>query len=70
MGIDRAVSRLRRAPIVPDSVNTGRAESNHRAMHDNFVFDTGLRIPPRLSGKLSMGIGGVNACVISRPSMS
>jgi hypothetical protein len=36
-------------------------------MHQNFVFDTACEIPPGLTGKLSMGIGGINACVISRP---
>jgi len=36
-------------------------------MHQNFVFDTACEIPKGLSGKLSMGIGGINACVISKP---
>jgi len=36
-------------------------------MHQNFVFNTACDIPPGLTGKLSMGIGGINACVISRP---
>ena len=36
-------------------------------MHQNFVFDSRCDIPRGLSGKLSMGIGGINACVISRP---
>jgi len=35
-------------------------------MHQNFVFNTACDIPPGLTGKLSMGIGGINACVISR----
>lgn len=37
------------------------------SMHQNFVFKTACDIPPGLTGKLSMGIGGINACVISRP---
>lgn len=36
-------------------------------MHQNFVFNTACDIPPGLTGKLSMGIGGINACVISKP---
>ena len=38
-----------------------------REVHGNFVFDSGCAAPNHLGGKLSMGIGGVNACVISRP---
>ncbi len=36
-------------------------------VHDNIVFDTPCEFPPGLGGKLSMGIGGINACIISRP---
>jgi len=36
-------------------------------VHGRFVFDTRCPIPAGLAGKLSMGIGGINACVISRP---
>jgi 3-oxoacyl-[acyl-carrier-protein] synthase II len=32
-----------------------------------FVFDRAEPFPRRAVGKLSMGIGGINACVISRP---
>ncbi len=35
-------------------------------MHQNFVFNTACDVPHGLSGKLSMGIGGINACVISK----
>jgi hypothetical protein len=31
------------------------------------VYDEVRDFPPQLAGKLSMGIGGINACVISRP---
>jgi len=47
-----------------------RAELNPEiaALHDLFVFDEPCAVPPvGAAGKLSMGIGGVNACVISRP---
>jgi hypothetical protein len=36
-------------------------------LHEHFVFDEPVPAPPCLAGKASMGIGGVNACVISRP---
>ena len=36
-------------------------------MHGHVVFDSACDFPPGLAGKLSMGIGGANACVISRP---
>ncbi len=36
-------------------------------VHDCFVFERPLDFPDKLAGKLSMGIGGINACIISRP---
>jgi 3-oxoacyl-[acyl-carrier-protein] synthase II len=36
-------------------------------VHRRFVFDKPCDFPSHLGGKLSMGIGGVNACIISRP---
>lgn len=36
-------------------------------LHPRVVFDTACAWPAGLAGKLSMGIGGINACVISRP---
>jgi 3-oxoacyl-[acyl-carrier-protein] synthase II len=36
-------------------------------VHDRFVYGSGCEFPHRASGKLSMGIGGINACIISRP---
>jgi 3-oxoacyl-[acyl-carrier-protein] synthase II len=34
---------------------------------DKFVDRNGRTIAPGYSGKLSMGVGGINSCVISRP---
>lgn len=48
-------------PLAAEDLNATIGE-----MHQNFVFDTACDIPPGLTGKLSMGIGGINACVISR----
>ncbi len=48
-------------PLMPGELNATIGE-----MHQNFVFNAACDIPPGLTGKLSMGIGGINACVISR----
>ena len=37
------------------------------AVHARVVFDEPCELPPGLAGKISMGIGGINACIISRP---
>jgi 3-oxoacyl-[acyl-carrier-protein] synthase II len=44
------------------------SELNHEIerVHHNFVFDQACAAPAGLAGKLSMGIGGINACVLSR----
>ena len=46
-----------------------RAEFNPAiaGLHPHVVFDSSCAWPAGLAGKLSMGIGGINACVISRP---
>ncbi|HTS31788.1 MAG TPA: beta-ketoacyl synthase N-terminal-like domain-containing protein [Bryobacteraceae bacterium] len=36
-------------------------------LHERIVCDAPCAFPAGLGGKLSMGIGGINACVISRP---
>ena len=35
-------------------------------LHSNFVFDEPLPVRGRCFGKINMGVGGINACVISR----
>jgi len=49
-------------PLDEASLNANIGATGHR-----FVFDRAVEFPPGLVGKLSMGVGGVNACVISRP---
>ena len=46
-----------------------RSELNREIgrVHRRFVFDAACPAPAGLAGKLSMGIGGINACIISRP---
>jgi 3-oxoacyl-[acyl-carrier-protein] synthase II len=49
-------------PLAEDELNReiGR-------IHERFVFDDACPAPPGPAGKLSMGVGGINACVVSRP---
>jgi 3-oxoacyl-(acyl-carrier-protein) synthase len=53
--------------LFPTPLTRGELNQTIGQLHKHFVFDTACEFPRRLSGKLSMGIGGVNACVISRP---
>jgi len=36
-------------------------------VHERFAFNEGCPVPKGAAGKLSMGVGGINACVISKP---
>jgi len=38
-----------------------------QALHGSFVLDKACAVPGGLAGKLSLGVGGINACVISKP---
>jgi 3-oxoacyl-[acyl-carrier-protein] synthase II len=60
LGYERG--RLHPTPLQEGEVNRAIAER-----HKLFVFDRACEAPPGPAGKLSMGIGGINACVISRP---
>jgi 3-oxoacyl-[acyl-carrier-protein] synthase II len=57
-----AERRLFATPLAESELNSGIAK-----VHKQFVFDTACAAPNGFAGKLSMGIGGVNACVVSRP---
>jgi len=49
-------------PLAPGELNQAIA-----GIHEAFVQNVGCPLPTGVSGKLSMGVGGVNACVLSRP---
>jgi 3-oxoacyl-(acyl-carrier-protein) synthase len=49
-------------PLAPEELNPQIA-----ALHRDFVCDQAVPAPAAPAGKLSMGVGGINACVISRP---
>ncbi|HVT19038.1 MAG TPA: beta-ketoacyl synthase N-terminal-like domain-containing protein [Thermoanaerobaculia bacterium] len=60
LGYERGV--LFPTPLARGELNPAIAER-----HGLYVFDTACAAPAGPAGKLSMGIGGINACVISRP---
>jgi 3-oxoacyl-(acyl-carrier-protein) synthase len=49
-------------PLARDELNEQIA-----GVHQRFVFDAACEAPDGAVGKLSMGVGGINACVVSRP---
>ncbi len=59
LGLTRG--KLFPTPLKEAQIHQGIAEAPYR-----YVLDTVCPSPPGLAGKLSMGIGGINACVISR----
>ncbi|NKB88038.1 MAG: beta-ketoacyl synthase [Acidobacteria bacterium] len=54
--------RLHPTPLNAEALNATIAEVGY-----DFVLDQGCDAPAGAAGKLSMGVGGINACVISRP---
>ena len=56
-----------RGALYPTPLNPAELNRQIGEMHRSFVFDEACPAPRRPVGKLSMGIGGVNACVLSRP---
>lgn len=53
--------------LFPTSLREADLHPSIRDLQQAFVFDRAVPFPPRAVGKLSMGVGGVNTCVISRP---
>lgn len=49
-------------PLARDELNEQIA-----GVHEKFAYNRGCAAPKGPVGKLSMGVGGINACVISRP---
>jgi 3-oxoacyl-(acyl-carrier-protein) synthase len=59
-----------RGRLYPTPLGRGELNPEIAALHGLFAFDRACPLPAGSAGpagKLSMGIGGVNACVISRP---
>jgi 3-oxoacyl-(acyl-carrier-protein) synthase len=53
--------------VFPTPLHENELHRSIRELEEAFVFDAPCAAPDGLAGKLSMGIGGINACVISRP---
>lgn len=56
-----------RGRIFPTTLSREELNPHIAEVHEQFVFDDGCAAPAGAVGKLSMGIGGVNSCVVSRP---
>lgn len=55
-----------RGALYPTPLGQGELHEEIALRHRKFVFDSACRVPAGWTGKLSMGVGGVNACVVSR----
>jgi hypothetical protein len=53
--------------VYPTPLGRGELNAHISEVHDLFAYDEPCGFPTGPAGKLSMGIGGINACVISRP---
>jgi 3-oxoacyl-(acyl-carrier-protein) synthase len=53
--------------LFPTPLSAANLNHTIQGIHDGFVFDNARDFPDKPGGKLSMGIGGINACIISRP---
>ncbi len=54
--------------LFPTPLREAELNSEIKGLHRRFVFEHGCPVSPRgVAGKLSMGVGGINACIISRP---
>lgn len=56
-----------RGRIFPTPLQSSELNREIGKVHSRFVYDQETPAPKGLAGKLSMGVGGINACVISRP---
>jgi 3-oxoacyl-[acyl-carrier-protein] synthase II len=58
---------MSRGKLFPMPLTEGELHADVAVHSPKFVNETGYEIAHGYSGKLSMGVGGVNSCVISRP---
>jgi len=56
-----------RGELFPTPIPESELNEEIARLHRRFVFDAGCPAPGGWAGKLSMGVGGINACVLSRP---
>jgi len=55
-----------RGELFPTPLSESELNPEIGKIHERFVFDAGCAAPAGAAGKLSMGVGGINACVVSR----
>jgi 3-oxoacyl-(acyl-carrier-protein) synthase len=58
---------MARGKLFPIALTEGELHADVRVHSAKFVQTDGCEVTRGYSGKLSMGIGGINSCVISRP---
>jgi 3-oxoacyl-(acyl-carrier-protein) synthase len=58
---------MARGKLFPMPLTEGELHADVKVHSAKFVQETGCEVAEGYSGKLSMGVGGVNSCVISRP---
>jgi 3-oxoacyl-[acyl-carrier-protein] synthase II len=58
---------MARGKLFPMPLTEGELHADVKVHNPSFVDRQGRSVPPGYSGKLSMGVGGINSCVISRP---
>jgi 3-oxoacyl-(acyl-carrier-protein) synthase len=58
---------MARGKLYPMPLTEGELHADVQVHSAKFVDETGCEIAHGYSGKLSMGVGGINSCVISRP---
>jgi 3-oxoacyl-(acyl-carrier-protein) synthase len=57
-----------RGRLYPTPLSRDEVHPILRELHERYVFSEGAPLPtPGIVGKLSMGVGGINACILSRP---
>jgi 3-oxoacyl-[acyl-carrier-protein] synthase II len=58
---------LSKGRLYPMTLTEGELHADVQLQKAKFVQAQGCEVEPGYSGKLSMGVGGINSCVISRP---
>jgi hypothetical protein len=53
--------------LYPTPLSREELNAQIRGLTSTFVFDAAAPAPMGFAGKMSMGVGGINACVLSRP---
>jgi 3-oxoacyl-(acyl-carrier-protein) synthase len=58
---------ITRGALFPTTIAAAEVNPALRALHDDYVLDAPCAARAGIVGKLSMGVGGINACMLSRP---